>query len=119
MFVILQATMSLQSTAVGQTIPQSEGAQRYAPSRLEWLAVELNSEMGVSLIDGHNYSIQFVALDSQNTLLIAVFYLPNVSREEMNLTLDNARKLTEMKAKYYGWTSWLKIREDVKLTKLR
>jgi hypothetical protein len=98
-----------------QPVAENQGSKNYSPSRLEWLAVEFNSRLRVPLSEETGYSLEFVPLERQDTLLIAVSYLPGVNRAVMNLAISNARDLIAMKAKYHGWSNWLKVREDVKL----
>jgi hypothetical protein len=103
---------------LAQSVAQNPGSKSYAPSRLEWLAVEFNSRIRVPLSQETGYSIEFVPLERQDTLLIAVTHLPTANREVMNRAITNARELIEMRVKYYGWSSWLRVREDVKLVEL-
>jgi hypothetical protein len=92
-----------------------EGATLYTPSRLEWFAVELNAEQRVDLFFDRGFMMSFAGLEKENTLLIYVRYGPTVDREEMNKTINSAREIISMRAKSRGWSSWLRIREDVKL----
>jgi hypothetical protein len=62
-----------------------------------------------------SYSMGFAGLESENTILIYVRYTPSVNREIMNGAIATAREIIEDRAKTEGWTSWLKIREDVKM----
>jgi hypothetical protein len=93
----------------------TEGARPYTPSRLQWLAVYMQAaaRKDISVADG--YSIGFAGLESENTILIYVRYLPSVNREIMNGAIETARMIIDGRAKAEGWSSWLKIREDVKM----
>jgi hypothetical protein len=95
----------------------NEGSKPYTPTRLEWLAVEMNSVMRVSLLE-KDYSLDFLPNDKEDTILIYVRYLPSVNREAVNMQIDTARKMIEIYAKSHRWSSWLKIQEDVKMTTL-
>lgn len=92
-----------------------KGAQPYIPSRLEWLAVEMNagSRVPLSLEDG--YSMDFVPLENNNTIVIYVRYMPKVNREIMNMNINGARKVIDIISKARGWSSWLKIKENVEM----
>ena len=103
-----------QGTAASNML---EGSKPYTPTRLEWLAVELNAKHRTDQLrsNGYGYSICFVPLAKEETILIAVAYSAHeTNRELMNISVDSAREMVEMTAKARGWDGWLKIREQVK-----
>jgi hypothetical protein len=69
----------------------------------------------VDLSDSTGYSLDFVPLSATDTLVIYVRYLPSVNREVMNTSIETARKIISMHAKSHGWSSWLKVSEDVEI----
>ncbi len=93
-----------------------EGGRPYAPSRLEWLAVELNASLNIRLSKA-GYSIDFIPVEKENAIMIYVTYLSNVDRELMNMDIDSVRDIIAIKAKVYGWSSWLKVKERIRLAK--
>lgn len=92
-----------------------QGIKPYTPSRLEWLALELNAEMRIDFLMDSNFSMAFVPHEKEDAICIYVRYNPNVNREIMNMEINAARENISRKAKYYGWSSWLKIKEDTAL----
>ena len=90
-----------------------EGYKEYTPSRLEWLAVEMNANHRVTLMV-ENYLMNFVPLENSDSILIYVRYLRNVNRQTMNMSIDSARKVIDMLAKHRGW-HWLNVKEDIQL----
>jgi hypothetical protein len=97
-----------------QDRPFLEGALPYRPSRLEWLAVNLSAELRVPLSVDNGFSMNFVPMVNENTILIYVRYIPSVvNREVMNLAIDGARKVISMISKSHDWDSWLIVKEDV------
>ena len=96
-----------------------EGAKPYTPSRLEWLAVELNASLRVSMSVNNGYLMSFAPIKKEDVILIYVRHLPNVNREVMNISINSAREVISIKAKQYGWNSWLKVREDVQMEQLK
>jgi len=92
-----------------------EGGKPFIPSRLDWLATTLNAYYR---IEESSYSLLFVPIENQNAILIYVRYWPKVNRETMNLRIENAKELIRISAKSYGWNSWLKIKENVKMNGL-
>jgi hypothetical protein len=93
----------------------SEGMKDYIPSRLEWLAVELNANYRIDMYDLEGYLLSFIPLEKENTILIFVRYTRQTNREVMNIGIDTARKVIEMNAKSRGWNSWLKVKEKIEL----
>jgi hypothetical protein len=103
-------------TSKAQTGSIPEGMKPYTPTRLEWLAATMEAQMRDDLTGPTDFSMDFVASSNQNTLLIYVRYLPTARREIMNLRIENARKVVAIESEAKGWNSWLKVREDVKMT---
>lgn len=92
-----------------------EGLKPYIPTRIEWLAVELNAMYRTDLHDLEGYLLSFIPLEKENAILIFVRYTRKTNREAMNIGLDTARKVIEMDAKSRGWNSWLKVKERIEL----
>jgi hypothetical protein len=92
-----------------------EGAKPYSPTRLQWLALDMEAQGHLELSEHQEYSIDFVPLDKQNAILVYVRYMPKVDREIMNSRVENEKDIIKTKAKYEGWSSWLKVTEDVKM----
>ena len=91
----------------------SKGSEGYTPSKLEWLAMEMNV-MSKTEASTSGIYMAFVGIERSNEILIYVRYHPSTDRELLNLQINNAKELIHKKATGYGWTSWLKIKEDVK-----
>jgi hypothetical protein len=92
-----------------------EGMKPYIPTRLEWLAVELNAMHRTDLNDLEGYMLFFIPLEKENAILIFVRYTQKTNREAMNIGIDTARKVIEMDVKSRGWNSWLKVKERIEL----
>lgn len=116
LFYILLFVLSSALIVEAADVPKKlSGNQPYAPTRLEWLAVELNAELRVDLSEENGFALAFVPIGKEDTIVIYVRHLPSVNRKIMNMSIDTARKVIAVKAKYYGWSSWLKVREDVEM----
>jgi hypothetical protein len=97
----------------GVTAQMREGAIPYAPTRIEWLCLELNASLAEPLTGGREFSMDFThADDDPDTLIIYVRYLPTVQRDVMNLAIDGAKNVIEIKKRQRRWT-WLNVREQV------
>ena len=109
--------IAICSPAWPQTVKLPEGMERYVPTRLEWLALKLNATLRVDLSSDRKYAMNFLGDSAGNTIIIAVGYLPTVNREVMNMSIDMAKKRITMEAESHGWSSWLKIKEEVEILK--
>jgi hypothetical protein len=115
--VVLPALLLVSALTIyaeqGQSIP--EGMKPYTPTRLEWLAVELNATNRTDLNDLEGYTLSFIAMEKENTILIYVGHTQKTNRQAMNIAINNARKIIEIYSKSRGWDSWIKIREKIEL----
>lgn len=90
------------------------GLAAYTPSRIEWLALAVNS-IAHHRVNGENpYTLDVIQADHE-TLLIHVRYYSTVNREAMNLDIDSTRRVIMIAARSYGWDNWVKVREHVEL----
>ena len=88
-----------------------KGAQPYTPTRIEWLCLDLNAESKAELTEEPGYSKHFTySGDDPNTIILFVRYRRTTDRELVNVVVNNARRLVEIKVKNRDWT-WVKIRE--------
>lgn len=115
MFLMVALTTSVMSQSNKE---QLKGSKPYIPTRLDWLAVDLNSSLRVPITVESFYSLDFVALHDRDTIAIVVRYNPSADRSIMNLSIDTAKQIVGMKAKNHGWSDWLKVEENVKMHKL-
>ena len=88
-----------------------EGSKAYIPSRLEWLAVDLNASLRVSFSNENKYYMGF-AHGQDDSIIIYIRYMPDVNRELMNKTIDSTKEIIKMRLESHKWTS-IKIKEDV------
>src|ERR1035441_7635624 len=91
-----------------------EGSKPYTPTRLEWLAVDLNARMRRDMTAENEFTMAFVRLEKEDAILIYVDYLPSVDRQRMNQTVDTARKVIAVESKGRGWP-WLKVKERIEM----
>ncbi len=92
-----------------------EGMKPYTPTRLEWLAVELNAMYRYEMNDLKGFMLTFIVLMDENTILIPVQHSMKTDRQAMNIGIDAVRYAVNKTAKSKGWDSWLKIKEEIKL----
>jgi hypothetical protein len=94
---------------------QHPGSEPYTPTRIDWLTLTLQAALrDDSMANG--YLLEIASSDPE-TIVIYVRYTSKVDRQVMNTAIDTARKVINTTAKSYGWDKWVKIREDIELTK--
>ncbi len=92
------------------------GLEPYTPTRIEWLIVELQANYRVELSSETGYSLDYVSPDNV-TVLILVQHTPDADRRIINMAVDTARRLVEMDLKSRGWQNWVRLREDIRMSK--
>jgi hypothetical protein len=97
-----------------QQTPNRPGLTPYTPTKIEWLALAVNSQLRQDFSADRPFFLSVVQVDHE-TLLIFVRYHPTVNREMMNSTINNARDVILITAKSYGWDNWVKILERVEM----
>ena len=90
------------------------GLTSYTPTKIEWLALVVNSQLRQDSSADRPFFLSVVQVDHE-TLLIFVRYHPTVNQEMMNSTINNARDVILIAAKSYGWDKWVKIRERIEM----
>jgi hypothetical protein len=109
--------LSLPFNAIPQGRRVTEGERLYTPTRLEWLALDMNARLRRDFSATSSFSMDFAPV-MENTILIVVHYLPNVNRTAMNMSIASARKVIEIDTRARGWSSWVRIKEQVEMTEL-
>jgi hypothetical protein len=98
-----------------QETPNRPGLTPYTPTKIEWLALDVRSQLQQNVSADSLFSLSVVHVDHE-TLLIVVRYPPTVNREIMSSAVDSARRIIMTTAKSYGWENWVKIREQVEMS---
>lgn len=81
----------------------SEGSLPYTPTRLEWLALDLNAGIPIS-------PIRYYTTTKANTIAVNVFYDSTITLKERQELMNYAKKSIRNEANVRGWT-WLKLEE--------
>jgi hypothetical protein len=95
---------------------QREGAKPFTPTRLEWMAVELNAQMRTDATAENPFQMTFVPVENEDAILIYVTYLPSVDREIMNQAVETARQVIAINSKSRGWNSWMNVKERIEMS---
>ena len=87
----------------------------YTPTRLQWLAVELNALLnpynGLANVNTSGYSITFVPVKEKPELLIWIQTSPGVNHANMKVSVESSRRIATSMIERYGWSKWVTVRE--------
>jgi len=103
----LRATTPSRTTNPQLSTLQSEGSKPYTPTRLEWLALDLNAGVPYSFI-------KYYTTDKANTLIVCVYYdSATTTLKQRQAFMKYAKECIINEAKIRGW-DWLKLEENYK-----
>ncbi len=88
------------------------GFENYTPSRLEWLALMLNSHMSyvdATLVKNADINRIYIPKHDGKTLKLIVSHPKDISSELLENIINEMVKYTEGIAKVYKWDSWIDI----------
>jgi hypothetical protein len=84
----------------------------YTPTRLEWLALDLESRYKSQFEGGDKISsFDFTAI-APDTILISVVYTNDAPAAFVDKIIDEGKHFVEMDAQSYGWSKWVRIRVE-------
>lgn len=83
----------------------SEGDKPYTPTRLEWLALDLNAGIPTT-------SIKYYTTGKSNTIAVCIYYdSVTMSLEQRQKLMADAKSCIKNEANIRGW-HWLKLEEE-------
>lgn len=92
---------------------KAQGLHIYTPTRLEWLAVMLNTLFQHDSLSSDGFALYYIGLNDGETIRIVVRYNANVDESLMDQKIRVAKEAISRYAKVYGWESWIKSEVDV------
>jgi hypothetical protein len=87
--------------------PTEPGMMPYTPTRIEWLALELEASFHQDFSSDSPYALHYIAA-TPNTIFIVVQYRNNAPIGVVDKAIDVAKRLVNAHASSNGW-SWVKI----------
>src|SRR5215467_7333194 len=90
------------------------GMTPYTPTRLEWLALDLEASYHEDIGQNSVYSLHYLP-KPPNTVLIFVHYKSEASADAVNHAIDAAKEVAYQDASSHGWRSWVKVEVQRKL----
>lgn len=94
--------------------PVQPGMIPYTPTRLEWLALDLEASYHEDFARDTAYSLHYLP-KAPNTVLIFVHYKSETPAETVNRAIDSAKEVVYQDASSHGWRSWVKVEVQRKL----
>lgn len=91
----------------------------YTPTRLEWLAVMLNTLFQYDNLSSDGFALYYIGLNDDiglndgETIRIVVRHNANVNESLMDQKIRVAEEAISRYAKVYGWESWIKTEVDI------
>lgn len=93
--------------------PTLPGSLPFTPTRLDWLAVELNAFARIQTLATERFTLMFTPRPTDDTIVIYVRYLPDVNQNDMRSSIREARNIISIITRRRGWDGWVNIIEDV------
>jgi hypothetical protein len=78
--------------------------------------IAINDQLEREASLGFRYSLNITKKDHE-TLVIVVRYHPAMDREIMNSAIETARYVIRKTIERYGWSNWVKVVENVQMSK--
>ena len=83
-----------------------EGLKRYAPTRMEWLALQLNMDH----IREHESDFMLSYFPFEDALGVHLNYRHNMAYNKVKRVIRfDVKSAISRKARIYGWDSWVKV----------
>ena len=106
---VLLRSVRAQSPAIDRP-----GDAIYAPTKLEWAALELQATYGQQWTTEDPVIINFLPLTDGHTVLCLVQYTPDASAETVKTARDSDQLIFQKFADNRGW-SWLRLQIQEKI----
>lgn len=89
---------------------QLPGLEGYTPTRLEWLANMLNTLFRYEFLKDQGANLFYMAAEDGESITIVVRPGNSISKENMDETIDHAKKMVKAVAGLYGWDEWVEVK---------
>ena len=94
--------------------------ERYTPTRLEWLVLNIETKVPMLLSQLRRLKDLrtvddirvFFRVKEPDTVVVVTRYVKDVPKDVVQLLDEEIKRETLEIAKYYGWDSWVKIEGD-------
>jgi hypothetical protein len=114
--LVVGAGFLLAAFAARSNPPAQPGMVPYTPTRLEWLAVDLEASYHQDFSRDSPYSLHYLP-KAPNTVLIFVHYTSETPPGTLEKVIDTAKQQVNQDASSHGWSSWAKVEVQRKLIK--
>ena len=116
-FILIVCGLLLLAAFVVTSNPSTQpGMLPYTPTRLEWLAVDLEASYHQDFSHDSDFSLHHLP-KPPNTVLVILHYTSQTSPETVDRAINTAKQLVNANASSHGWSSWVNIEIQRKLIK--
>ena len=88
---------------------KAPGLEKYIPTRLEWLALQLNDLFQRDDVTQDKFSIYYAPGIDGESIRVQVSYFDDVDKEIMDMWISRSKSSVLTMAEFYGWSSWIKV----------
>ena len=94
-------------------VERAPGFEDYTPSRLEWLAIELNSFFPyINTQSNNEINTVFIPKEDGKTLVLMVRYPEGTDTTIIQEYIQHGEECVNTLAKIHKWDSWVEIEVD-------
>jgi len=90
------------------------GLAPYIPTRIQWLAVELNAGYRAEELEVSGFMLNFIPILEEDAIVILVQYTARASRSDINERIDAAKEVIRILTESRGWDSWITVKTRLK-----
>lgn len=110
-FMILAALAALTLGCDTHSSTSTPGLEPYAPTKLEWLEVEGQTELSENT---SCYSVN-ITRRAPDTIVVVVPYKQCTNEDSARVVAVQGMEAIRLLAQAHGWKSWVKVEKDVHL----
>ena len=92
---------------------ETQGLERYTPTRLEWMSTLLNILFQKDNIEEDRFTVYYAPGSKGNSIRILVNSFSGVDKEKRDESIESAKKFVEAVASDYGWDSWVEVEINI------
>lgn len=85
------------------------GSEKYTPSRLEWLALILNSMYRAGNLAANHFKLSYSPGSDEKTINVDISYFDDLDIKTLEEVKKVGRDAVQITADNYGWGDWIKI----------
>ena len=92
---------------------KAPGLEEYTPTRLDWLAIKLNSIVSHWSLSQNGIHFLFLAGDDGKSIELFMRHYSDMDEERIVDLINTLEEFALKIAKDYGWDSWIEFKKDI------